>query len=174
MNVNEPEEKRIAIMDGDRLDEIYIERASSIGHVGNIYKGRVVNIEPSIQAAFVDIGEGRNGFLHVSDVMPIYGNMSQQGNSRTKKRERKIQDILVKGMEVLVQITKEGIGTKAPALTTYISIPGRYLVLMPSIKRSGVSRKIEDADLRRKLRTTLLELNPPDGMGIHYPYGRRR
>ena len=84
INVNEPEENRIAIIDGDRLEEIYIERTSSLGHIGNIYKGQVVNIEPSIQAAFVDIGEGRNGFLHVSDVMPIYGEMTN--NSYIKKK----------------------------------------------------------------------------------------
>lgn len=90
INVKEAEESRIAIIDGDKLEEIYIERISSLGHVGNIYKGKVVNIEPSIQAAFVDIGEGRNGFLHVSDVMPVYGQMSN-GNDlgRNRKREKK-------------------------------------------------------------------------------------
>ena len=153
----------LAIIDGDRLEEIYIERTSSLGHIGNIYKGQVVNIEPSIQAAFVDIGEGRNGFLHVSDVMPIYGEMTN--NSHIKKKEKKIQDMLTRGLEVLVQITKEGIGNKAPTLTTYLSIPGRYVVLMPSIRRSGVSRKIEDENLRRKLKTTLAELAPPPKMG---------
>lgn len=166
INVKEAEESRIAIIDGDKLEEIYIERISSLGHVGNIYKGKVVNIEPSIQAAFVDIGEGRNGFLHVSDVMPVYGQMSN-GNDlgRNRKREKKIQDLLSRGVEVLAQITKEGIGNKAPTLTTYLSIPGRYVVLMPSIKRSGVSRKIEDENLRRKLKATLAELAPPPGMG---------
>ena len=163
INVREPEESRIAIVDGDKLEEIYIERTSSLGHVGNIYKGQVVNIEPSIQAAFVDIGEGRNGFLHASDIMPIYGEMN--GRVRTRKKDKRIQDLLNRGDEVLVQITKEGIGNKAPTLTTYLSIPGRYVVLMPSIKRSGVSRKIEDENLRRKLKATLAELAPPPGMG---------
>ncbi len=166
INVIETEESRIAIVDNNRLEEIYIERTSSLGHVGNIYKGKVVNIEPSIQAAFVDIGEGRNGFLHVSDVMPIYGQVSSEDpNGHTRKREKKIQDLLAKGMEVLIQITKEGIGNKAPTLTTYLSLPGRYIVLMPSIKRSGVSRKIEDEVLRKKLRDTLSKLAPPPGMG---------
>jgi len=165
INVIEPEESRIAIVDSNRLEEIYIERTSSLGHVGNIYKGKVVNIEPSIQAAFVDIGEGRNGFLHVSDVMPVYGNMTGSENSHPRKKEKKIQDLLIKGTEVLTQITKEGIGNKAPTLTTYLSLPGRYIVLMPSIKRSGVSRKIEDENLRKKLRATLAELSPPPGMG---------
>lgn len=165
INVKEPEESRIAIMDGDKLEEIYIERTSSLGHIGNIYKGVVVNIEPSIQAAFIDIGEGRNGFLHVSDIMPVYGHMAEAENQKNRKKEKKIQDLLVTGMEVLVEITKEGIGNKAPTLTTYLSIPGRYVVLMPSIKRSGVSRKIEDENLRRKLKSTLEELAPPPGMG---------
>lgn len=175
INVNEPEENRIAVIDNDRLEELYIERASSLGHVGNIYKGKVVNIEPSIQAAFVDIGEGRNGFLHVSDVMPIYGHMNSNHNSHNRnnrhrnnhrrKREKKIQDLLSKNAEVLVQITKEGIGTKAPTLTTYLSLPGRYIVLMPSIKRSGVSRKIVDEKARKRLKKTLTELEPPKGMG---------
>lgn len=166
INVIETEESRIAIVENNRLEEIYIERASSLGHVGNIYKGKVVNIEPSIQAAFVDIGEGRNGFLHVSDVMPIYGQMSSaEEDLQPRRREKKIQELLVKGTEVLIQITKEGIGNKAPTLTTYLSLPGRYIVLMPSIKRSGVSRKIEDEELRKKLRATLTELAPPPGMG---------
>lgn len=165
INVKQEEESRIAIIDGNQLDAIYIERTSALGHVGNIYKGRVVNIEPSIQAAFVDIGESRNGFLHVSDVMPVYGHINDQENSRPRKKERKIQDLLTKGTHVLVQITKEGIGNKAPTLTTYLSIPGRYIVLMPSIKKAGVSRKIEDENLRRKLRGLLAEISPPAGMG---------
>lgn len=164
INMKEPEESRIAILNDQNLEAIYIERTSALGHVGNIYKGKVVNIEPSIQAAFVDIGESRNGFLHVSDVMPIYGHIKED-NSRYKKKERRIQDLLARGANVLVQISKEGIGNKAPTLTTYLSIPGRYIVLMPSIKKAGVSRKIEDEHLRRKLRTLLTEIGPPPGMG---------
>ena len=164
ININEPEEKRIAIVEDDKLEEIYIERISSLGHVNNIYKGRVVNIEPSIQAAFVDIGEGRNGFLHVSDVMPIYGEMN--GNKQNnRKKEKKIQNMLREGMEVLTQITKEGIGNKAPTLTTYLSIPSRYIVLMPSIKRTGVSKKIEDESVRKKLKAILSTISPPPDMG---------
>jgi ribonuclease E len=166
INVQEPEEKRIVIMDMNKLEDVYVERASSLGHVGNIYKGKVVNIEPSIQAAFVDIGESRNGFLHVSDVMPIYGDINDNPESaRGRKKERKIQDLLSRGANVLVQITKEGIGNKAPTMTTYLSIPGRYIVLMPSIKKAGVSRKIEDEIMRKKLRSLLSEIAPPPGMG---------
>jgi ribonuclease E len=165
INVREPEERRILIVDGNHLEGIYLERISNLGHVGNIYKGKVVNIEPSIQAAFVDIGESRNGFLHVSDVMPIYGDINEDDSAWARKKERKIQNILTRGANVLVQITKEGIGNKAPTLTTYLSIPGRYIVLMPSIKKAGVSRKIEDEEMRRKLRLLLSEIDPPPGMG---------
>jgi ribonuclease E len=212
INVSQPEECRIAIVEDGVLEELYIERSSQDNYVGNIYKGKVVNIEPSIQAAFVDFGVGRNGFLHISDVEPQYfrqggydptkpieGNGSQRGrgngnggednphdeldnehrmqdSSRHRKRgfrpgarprvKPPIQDILRRGDEVLVQVIKEGIGTKGPTLSTYISIPGRYLVLMPALGRVGVSRKIEDDDVRRKLRDIMLELNPPKGLGF--------
>jgi ribonuclease E len=209
INVSQPEECRIAIVEDSVLEELYIERSSQDNYVGNIYKGKVVNIEPSIQAAFVDFGVGRNGFLHISDVEPQY--FRQGGFDPTKPiepghRERPreeeevdtddppdedgespqrfrggrrgfrpgarprvkppIQDILRRGDEVLVQVIKEGIGTKGPTLSTYISIPGRYLVLMPALGRVGVSRKIEDEDVRRKLRDVMLELNPPKGLGF--------
>ncbi|NQU20215.1 MAG: Rne/Rng family ribonuclease [Candidatus Nealsonbacteria bacterium] len=203
INVSQPEECRIAIVEDGTLEELYVERAGQDSYVGNIYKGVVVNLEPSIQAAFVDFGVGRNGFLHVSDLEPQY--FRQGGfdpNANTPRRstnlaadekatedaeedtnggQRKsrafrpggrprikppIQDILRRGDEVLVQVIKEGLGTKGPTLSTYISIPGRYLVLMPALGRIGVSRKIEDEDVRRKLRSTMLELNPPKGVGF--------
>jgi ribonuclease E len=203
INVSQPEECRIAIVEDAVLEELYIERTSQDNYVGNIYKGRVVNLEPSIQAAFVDFGVGRNGFLHISDIEPQYfrqggydpnkpiepsGSRRGRDNDdddededgdgeapRPKRRLRPgarprvkppIQEILRRGDEVLVQVIKEGIGTKGPTLSTYISIPGRYLVLMPALGRVGVSRKIEDDDLRRKLRDIMLELNPPKGLGF--------
>jgi ribonuclease E len=210
INVSQPEECRIAIVEDGVLEELYIERTSQDNYVGNIYKGRVVNLEPSIQAAFVDFGVGRNGFLHISDVEPQYfrqggydphsaiepgggqahdvdlgddggGHDEGNGGSSTQTVRRRgrrlrpgarprvkppIQDILRRGDEVLVQVIKEGIGTKGPTLSTYISIPGRYLVLMPALGRVGVSRKIEDDEARRKLREIMLELNPPKGLGF--------
>ena len=188
INVSQPEECRIAIIEDALLEELYIERASQDNYVGNIYKGRVVNLEPSIQAAFVDFGVGRNGFLHISDVEPQYfrqggydpdqpsGDDDDGDNGRPRRRRQRpgarprikppIQEIFRRGDEVLVQVIKEGIGTKGPTLSTYISIPGRYLVLMPALGRVGVSRKIEDDDVRRRLRETLLELNPPRGLGF--------
>ncbi|MEI8372281.1 MAG: Rne/Rng family ribonuclease [Planctomycetota bacterium] len=206
INVAQPEECRIAIVEDGVLEELYVERTGQDSYVGNIYKGVVVNLEPSIQAAFVDFGVGRNGFLHISDVEPQYfaqggydpdkplGPPGERRDDRRDDRENAedaeetnfddqpkkrpfrtggrprfkppIQEILRRGDEVLVQVIKEGIGTKGPTLSTYISIPGRYLVLMPALGRVGVSRKIEDEDVRRKLRDIMLELNPPKGVGF--------
>jgi ribonuclease E len=193
VNALQPEESRIAIVENGVLEELYIERNSLENFVGNIYKGRVVNIEPSIQAAFIDFGVGRNGFLHVSDVEYQYykhlagpggsvparpddedddeeDDRPQRGrrrfNERSVRNKPPIQEIFKRGSEVLVQVIKEGIGTKGPTLSTYISIPGRYLVLMPGLQRVGVSRKITDEATRRQLRTILEALNPPEGLGF--------
>ncbi len=207
INVSQPEECRIAIVEDGLLEELYTERSSQDNYVGNIYKGKIVNLEPSIQAAFVDFGVGRNGFLHISDVesqyfrqggfdpdMPIEPGSQftrpeeetedvddddkEDGSVATRSKVKKrrpgvrprvkppIQDIFRKGDEVVVQVIKEGIGTKGPTLSTYISIPGRYLVLMPALGRIGVSRKIEDDDDRKRLRGILRELNPPKGLGF--------
>lgn len=191
INVRQAEECRIAIVEDGVLEELYIERTNQDNYVGNIYKGKIVNLESSIQAAFVDFGVGRNGFLHISDVEPQYFRQGgydpaeleeesrDRGNGRGNGRGRRgrrfssrprikppIQDIFRRGDDVLVQVIKEGIGTKGPTLSTYISIPGRYLVLMPALGRVGVSRKIDDDEARRKLRETLLDLNPPKGLGF--------
>ncbi len=194
INVAQPEECRVAVVEDGVLEELYIERASAENYVGNIYKGRIVNLEPSIQAAFVDFGVGRNGFLHISDVEPEYFRQGgydpvevakesakaarQSANSGGNRGRRKprpgdrprlkppIQELFKRGDEVLVQVIKEGIGNKGPTLSTYISIPGRYLVLMPALGRVGVSRKIEDDEDRQRLRSILLELNPPRGLGF--------
>ncbi|HEY3394794.1 MAG TPA: Rne/Rng family ribonuclease [Lacipirellulaceae bacterium] len=213
INVAQAEECRIAIVEDGVLEELYLERSSQHNYVGNIYKGRIVNLEPSIQAAFVDFGVGRNGFLHISDVEPQYfrqggydprklaqsnggprsdadfeggdggdeppshgrarGGRNGAGTRTARFRQGvrprfkpPIQDIFQRGDEVLVQVIKEGIGTKGPTLSTYISIPGRYLVLMPALGRIGVSRKIESDEDRRRLRDILRELNPPKGVGF--------
>lgn len=183
VNVLQPEESRIAVVEDGVLEELYVERNSLESYVGNIYKGRVVNIEPSIQAAFVDFGVGRNGFLHVSDVENQYykhlggsgsngrpASRGQRGrrkpNDRGERNKPPIQEIFKRGSEVLVQVIKEAVGTKGPTLSTYISIPGRYLVLMPGLQRVGISRKIADEEVRRKLRTILNELEPPEGLGF--------
>ncbi len=201
INVSQPEECRIAIIEDGVLEELYVERMTHDSYVGNIYKGVVTNLEPSIQAAFVDFGVGRNGFLHISDIEPQYfrqggydprkaitddgpygdietnngrrggGRSGNRGNRRSRPSLRPrvkppIQEILQRGDEVLVQVTKEGLGSKGPTLSTYISIPGRYLVLMPALGRVGVSRKIEDEQVRLRLRQVMNELNPPAGVGF--------
>ncbi|MBQ1454999.1 MAG: Rne/Rng family ribonuclease [Thermoguttaceae bacterium] len=180
VNFRQPEECRIAMVEEGQLEELYVERSTNENFAGNIYKGVIVNIEPSIQAAFVDFGGGRNGFLHISDVEPSYfkqdpkfveehsdrhSHHDEDGYGRPRIKPL-IQDVFQRGDEVVVQVTKEGIGTKGPTLSTYISIPGRYLVLMPSLGRVGVSRKIEDDSVRRKLRDIMNELNPPKGLGF--------
>ncbi|MDK1031197.1 MAG: Rne/Rng family ribonuclease, partial [Planctomycetia bacterium] len=187
INAIEDEECRIAIVQNGILEELYIERASDEGLVGNIYKARVSNVEPSIQAAFVDFGQYKNGFLHASDICPsLIPPQKQRGKEKeaeAKKTEAKpasdrrdrhsrgkrrvpIQQTLQPGQEILIQVTKDGIGTKGPSITTYLSLPGRHLVLMPHVKRLGVSRKIKDFDTRKKLRDMLISLDPPKDMGF--------
>jgi ribonuclease E len=172
ITVVEGEESRIAVVEDGSLEELYLERASVERHVGNIYKGRVNNVEPTIQAAFVDIGMPKNGFLHASDVLPSAhprrkkGGEGGDGHGGDGGRHQTIQEIFRPGDEVIVQITKEGIGTKGPSLTTALSIPGRYLVLMPGLGRLGVSRKIEDEVTRRELRDLLSSCSPPPDTGF--------
>jgi ribonuclease E len=172
VNISEGEECRIALLDNGKLEELYMERTSSTSHVGNIYKGRVTNVEPSIQAAFIDFGLGRNGFLHISDLMPSYfgraGDDVQESVGRKMARRDRppIQRCLRRGDEIIVQIIKEGIGTKGPTLSTYLSIPGRILVMMPGMSKFGISRKIEDEDERRRLRGILDGLKPIDEVGF--------
>ena len=165
VNMANPEECRVAVIEDGKLEELFIERESSEHHVGNVYKGRVENVEPSIQAAFVDCGLERNGFLHVSDVNSDYFKQARAKGER-QGGHQKLQHVLHRGQEVVVQVTKSGIGTKGPALTTYLSLAGRYLVLMPSIRRHGVSRKIEDEKERVRLKRVLDESRTPADMGV--------
>ena len=170
INTVEGQECRIAILDGDRLEELYTERASAASQVGSIYKGKVTNVEPSIQAAFVDFGGVKNGFLHISDVHSKYFPKSKDsepvGRRSSHKNRPPIQACLKRGQEIVVQMTKQGIGTKGPTLTTYLSLPGRLLVMMPGMSHSGISRKIEDEEIRKKLKETLDQLNVPDDAGV--------
>src|SRR3954447_6979078 len=172
VNVSEGEECRIALLEKGKLEELYMERTSSTSHVGNIYKGKVTNVEPSIQAAFIDFGLGRNGFLHISDLMPSYfgrggGDIQESVGRKMARRDRPpIQRCLRRGDDIIVQIIKEGIGTKGPTLSTYLSIPGRILVMMPGMSKFGISRKIEDEDERRRLRGILDGLKPIDEVGF--------
>src|SRR4051812_22801453 len=172
INVSEGEECRIALVEDGKLEELYMERTSSTSHVGNIYKGKVTNVEASIQAAFVDFGLGRNGFLHISDLMPSYfGRKGEDivetvGKKMARRDRPPIQRCLRRGDEITVQIIKEGIGTKGPTLSSYLSIPGKYLVMMPGVGKMGVSQKIEDEVERRRLRQILDGLKPPKDVGF--------
>ncbi len=171
INVSAGDECRIAILHGGRLEELFIEREATQTHVGNIYKGRITNLEPSIQAVFVDFGVPQNGFLHVSDVQPQYfpnhvGAAEDVGRRIPRYNRPPIQKCFRRGQEVVVQVIKEGLGTKGPTLTTYLSIPGRFLVMMPGMSRHGVSRKIEDETDRRTMRDLLNQLDLPTDMGF--------
>lgn len=171
INVSGGDECRIAVLLNGRLEELFLERASTQSHVGNIYKGRITNIEPTIQAAFIDFGLHQNGFLHISDVQPQYfpdhdGEGEDVGRKIPRHHRPKIQDCFRRGQEVIVQVTREGVGTKGPTLTTYLSLPGRFLVMMPGMNRHGVSRKIEDEAERRTMRDQLRQLDLPSGMGF--------
>ena len=171
INVSGAEECRVAVLHEGRLEELFMERASTASHIGNIYKGRVTNVEPSIQAAFIDFGLQQNGFLHISDLQPQYfpehkGETEQVGRKIPRHTRPPIQTCLQRGQEVIVQVTREGVGTKGPTLTSYLSIPGRFLVMMPGMNRHGVSRKIEDETQRRNMRELLQELDLPTGIGF--------
>jgi ribonuclease E len=166
------EECRLAVIQDGKLEELHAERLNAVSHVGNIYVGKVVNVEPAIQAAFIDFGLEHNGFLHISDLHPRYfpgedDSTTERVGKKTPRRERPpIQAALKRGQEVIVQVLKEGIGTKGPTLTSYLSIPGRFLVMMPDMDKVGVSRKVEDEEQRHKMREILDQLDLPEGFGF--------
>jgi len=165
INVVEPEETRIAIVEDNQLEEFYLERTAQDRIVGNIYKGVVTNILPSLEAAFVNFGYKKHGFLHVSDV--CNGAERKGGGSKGGGAgQREISRLLQEGQHVLVQVTKEGMGDKGPALSMYLSLPGRCLVLMPGLNRRGVSRKIAQESERQRLRNLIRELEVPPGVGV--------
>ncbi|MEW6489538.1 MAG: Rne/Rng family ribonuclease, partial [Thermodesulfobacteriota bacterium] len=154
VNVVNEEESRIAIVSGGLLEELSIETSRQEQIEGNIYKARVVKVLPSLDAVFVDYGRERNGFLAVPDVHPKYFADGHRGASGLKK-----------GQELMVQVRKGEIGQKGAALTTYVSIPGRYFVIMPFVEKRGVSRKIQDDATRGQLRSILDEAGVPEDMG---------
>jgi ribonuclease G len=154
----DPQEKRVAIVNDGHLEEFYIERPQDKTIVGNIYKGKIEAALPSIGAAFVDIGLPKKGFLYLSEIESAY----EAGDAPKQKSNKEVK----KGQEILVQVVKESFGTKGPRLTTEIGLPGRYLVLMPTENQIGVSRRIEDDDERRRLRTAFNELKLPKDVGF--------
>lgn len=160
INATQPEELRVALVDGQRLFDIDIESGAREQKKSNIYKGRITRIEPSLEAAFVDFGSDRHGFLPLKEISREYFNKPVEGGRVN------IKDVLNEGQEVIVQVDKEERGNKGAALTTFISLAGRYMVLMPNNPRAGgISRRIEGEE-RQELREALSGLNAPADMGL--------
>ena len=160
VNVHE-DETRIALVENNILFGLHVQQTDRERKVGNIYRGRIVKINPAFQAGFVDYGESRNGFLSISDV-----NFQLHKPKDAEKGRPKIQNVLHEGQSVMVQIIKEGMSNKGSALTTFISLAGRYMVMSPNSDRSGVSRKIEDPDTRRRLKDTMEALAGGEDLGV--------
>ncbi|HQB31548.1 MAG TPA: ribonuclease E/G, partial [Syntrophales bacterium] len=175
-------ETRIAILDNHVISNLYIERGDENTVAGNIYMGKVIRVLPGMQAAFVDVGLERAAFLHASDTYHDISELdflvTEEGESADREDgdyERKwydrmpecqIEDLLKEGQEILVQIAKEPIGTKGARVTTHISLPGRKLVLMPTVKHIGISRQIRDEGERKRLKDLLEEIKPGEGYGL--------
>ncbi len=162
INAVESEEFRIAVIKDGRLDGFHIETTATEQKTGNIYKGVVDRIEPSLQACFVNFGSDKNGFLSVTDIHPEY--YTTEPDAKKEASLPRIEKILKKGQELLVQVTKEMQGHKGAQLTTYLSIASRYLVLMPGSK-GGISKKIEDEEERQRLKTIMAQFKLPEGVG---------
>lgn len=162
INATQPEELRVALVDGQRLFDLDIESGAREQKKSNIYKGRITRVEPSLEAAFVDFGSDRHGFLPLKEISREYFKKTgESSNGRVN-----IKDVLTEGQEVIVQVEKEERGNKGAALTTFISLAGRYMVLMPNNPRAGgISRRIEGEE-RNELREALNGLNAPADMGL--------
>lgn len=160
INATAPNELRIAIVEDGELTELDIEASETSTLKGNVYKGVVHNVEGSLEAAFVDIGVHKQGFLPFSEVSSrLYPN----GKNGKKP---KITEVLKRGQEIVVQVAKDAIGDKGATLTTYLSLPGRYTVLMPESDANGISRKIDDDKVRRRIRTIAQKIKKPEGCGF--------
>jgi ribonuclease G len=173
----DPKEKRIAIVQDGKLDEFFIERPQEKTIVGNIYKGSIEAVIPSIAGAFVDIGLPKKGFLYLSEIESYFDTLdshefgspkSENGGKHNshKGSKKDFLNNIKKGQEILVQVVKEPFGTKGPRLTCHIGIPGRDLVLMPQEHQIGVSRRIDDDDERRRLRQIIAEFKMPKDVGF--------
>jgi ribonuclease E len=165
INVMHPEEARVAIVDDGHLIELDIETAGREQTRGNVYKGAVVRVEPGLQAAFVDIGMKKLGFLQMGEIHPDNWQWRDDIPEEQKNRRPRIQEILRRGQEIIVQVEKGEREGKGAALTSYISLPGRYMVLMPGSDSCGISRKVENEAERKKLKEIVAELEIPDGYG---------
>lgn len=149
-----PQETRVAVVENGVLQEIYIERSQKLGLVGNIFKGTVSRVLPGMQAAFIDIGLERTGFLHTSDIVTEADASSEPEDGSSQQPT--IESVLHEGQEILVQVVKDPLGSKGARLTTRLSIPLRYLVFVPDYKYIGISQRIEDEVERERLRNLIL------------------
>jgi ribonuclease G len=177
-----PREIRVALMENNQLVELFIEHKSNRGIVGNIYQGLVTKILPGMQVAFVDFGLEKAGFLYVGDIdvldmldldesegngIPLTQTLEKEGEDKPQRNPNHgipIQDLLTEGQEIIVQVAKNPLGTKGARITTYISLPGRYVVYMPTVNHINVSRRIEDEGEKERLRGLMAEIgNPGEG-----------
>jgi len=162
------QETRVALLEEGVLAELYVERTKDRGIMGNIYKGKVVKVLPGMQAAFVDIGLEKAAFLYVSDVYGRVEDYEEMGFQRDEiplylNPPSQIEDLLSEGQELLVQVSKEPLGTKGTRITSHITLPGRYLVYMPTVDHVGVSRRIKDDKERKRLREIVQGIKPSSG-----------
>ena len=165
INVMHPEETRVAIVHDGRLMELNIEISGKEQIKGNIYKGVVLRVEPGLQAAFVDIGRAKPGFLQIGELHPDYWEWREDIPEEQRKRRPRIQEVLRRGQELVVQIEKDERDNKGSALTSYLSLPGRYMVIMPGSDSTGISRKVEQEGTRKKLKEIVAGMNIPEGTG---------
>lgn len=170
----ETKQTRCAILKQGKLHDLIVERKNTEQLTGNIYRGRVMNILHNIQSAFINISEGENGFIHINDILENSQkfkemfdiDLSFEDKHKKKVQKEEISDLLSLDQAVLVQVVKEPIGTKGARLTSNISIPGRYLVLLPNTPHRGVSRKIQDRSTRDRLKQTIRAFELPQDMGL--------
>ncbi len=173
---SEPLEKRVALLVDGLLEKFEIEDPDEERSVGAIFKGHIQNLEEGLKAAFVDIGQEKNAFLHYWDILPESNDSSVEivRENKSEAQQKRNANLSLKdipklypvGTSIVVQIKKDQIGTKGPRVTTHLSLPGRFLVLTPNSGQCGISRKIEDPEERKRLRTIVNQLTVPEGMGV--------
>jgi ribonuclease G len=154
-----PQETRVAVVENGVLQEVYIERSQKRGLVGNIFKGHVSRILPGMQAAFIDIGLERTGFLHTSDIATLSEEIIPDEHEHNLQLPP-IDSILHEGQDILVQVIKDPLGSKGARLTTRLSLPSRYLVFIPDYPNIGISQRIEEEKERDRLRSIIMQYSP--------------
>ena len=173
------DETRVGLVEGGQVVEIYVERKRDVSIVGNIYMGKVVKILPGMQSAFVDIGLDKSAFLYVGDIRSeiseefteFFEEDEAEGDDglevipRRRRQDLHIEELIQEGQELLVQVSKDPLGTKGARATSYVTIPGRYLVLMPGVDHVGISRRISNEDERARLKAMVEEFRP-EGSGL--------